>query len=560
MSTTISNRYIVDLPEWRALSSPILNTSTTPFSTSGAVMAPDMRGRDYANPNVVFNWSGIASTYNFKLDSWNYVISLAMGGTLGAGSTAVFCPKLSPSGSIAAGATYRSFTIAAGTPLPSTGVATNWMAQRGDGLGHIVRIIDNGPGGTGRTEERRVISNTSGNTPIVYLDKDLSFVPVTGSTFEFLSGSVLFLNTGGGSTANIFRRYDLLTNTITSLSTTTGTFIGTIPATYNQLVATDEQYVPYNRNPGEGFIVGTSTYDTSGDFSKNCLLSTATAATSITGQASGGDAGVLADQFRNYQIRIVEDSGQPAAVGQRRRITTHTAGVSPVYTVAAWTTQPSAVCKFVIENNTDNIIGFFQGSTATYNYTISGNSWNTTTWASRPTAMSTGGITWHAFGISPIASPGNDLRPSNIISFRGGGSAVYDIFDISGAATGSWPGSTTGYGITFNGNSGSGSLIQNNDPNYFAYNPHTQEGKYMYFALGSNTNYGIQRGYARFDSASGIVSWVAGPKIQQGTAALATSACYAHCCVFQDGNTKVAFYNTPRFMSSQDYMQLMLTF
>lgn len=558
MSTTISNRYIVDLPEWRALSNSFLNTNSSPFTVAGAVMAPDMRGRNYANPNVVFNWSGVASCYNFKLDSWNYVISLGMGGTTGQGATAVFCPKFSPSGLIAAGATDRSFTIDAATPLLSTGVAINWMAQRGDGLGHIVRIIDNGVGGTGKTEERRVISNTSGTTPIVYLDKAMSFVPVTGSTFEFLSGSVLFLNTGIGSTANIFRRYDLLTNTITSLNTT-GTFIATIPNTYNQLVATDEQYVPYDRNPGEGYIVGTSTYDTSGDFSKNCLLATAVpAANQLTGQATDGDAAVLADQFRNYQIRIVEDLTNPTAVGQRRRITTHTAGPSPVYTLASnWTVNPSATCKFVIENNTNNIIGFFQGATLTYNYSISGNTWDTTTWASRAVALSTGGITWHAFGVSPTTSSSNDLRSSNIISFRGG-TAFYDVLDISGAATGTW---TSGLGITFNGNSASGALVANNDSNYFAYNPHTQEGKYMYFALGSSSNYGaVQRMYARFDSASGIVSWIAGPKVAQGSNSLATSSCWAHCCVFQDGNTKVAFYNTPRFMSPSEYMQLMLTF
>ena len=99
------------------------------------------------------------------------------------------------------------------------------------------------------------------------------------------------------------------------------------------------------------------------------MLATGSAANTITGQASNGDASVVINKFRNYQIRIVEDTAIPTAVGQRRRISSHTAGPSAVYTVATnWTVTPSATCKFVIENDTDRIIGFFGGSTAIYNY------------------------------------------------------------------------------------------------------------------------------------------------------------------------------------------------
>ena len=112
----------------------------------------------------------------------------------------------------------------------------------------------------------------------------------------------------------------------------------------------DEQYVPSDRNVGEGYVVGAATYDTAGDWVKKCLTATATSATSITGQTSGGDVLVKNNYFRNFQIRIVEDTAIPTAVGQRRLITANTGNV---YTVATWTVTPSATCKFVIENCTD---------------------------------------------------------------------------------------------------------------------------------------------------------------------------------------------------------------
>ena len=62
------------------------------------------------------------------------------------------------------------------------------------------------------------------------------------------------------------------------------------------------------------------------------------------------------NEYRNFQIRIVEDTVNPTAVGQRRNITSHTAGASPVYTVPAWTVTPSANANFVIENNGDRIL------------------------------------------------------------------------------------------------------------------------------------------------------------------------------------------------------------
>lgn len=566
MATTVSNRYIIDLPEWRVLNNPITGTTSNAIGAAGVCIAEDMRCRDYASPHQFFIQSNaVVSSYNFKLDGWNYIGASGLGGTVGQGSMAVFCPTFGPMGTVAAGATVNKVTLT--TALPGS-VGTNQLVNRGDGLGYIVRIIGNAAGSSGKIEERRIIANTSGTTPTIYFDKPLSFTPATGDRYEFLSGSIIFLNTGTSATAAIFRRWDILTGTWTSLSTTN--LIATIPTTHNQLIVLDEQYVPCDRNPGEGFLVGASTYDTSGDFTKKCLLATGSAAGTLTGQAAAGDAGVVINQFRNYQIRIVEDTAIPTAVGQRRRITSHTAGTSPVYTLASnWTVTPSTTCKFVIENDTDRMIGFFGGTTATYNYFISNlgntaataNTWDTTSWAARSVAMGAGGLTWYAFGISPTvnANTENIVKSSNIISFRGSaGTNLYDVLDISAAATGTW---TNGLNISYNGNGFPDTWAGANDYYFFAYNPHTQGGAYIYGAQGGNqavTN--GQRQYYRFNSINGIVEKIVGPRIANGsTNGYAAKA--SACCVFQDGDTKIAFYNTTRLLGNgSDYYQLMLTF
>lgn len=566
MATTINNKYIVDLPEWRALSYPYAGNNAALLQTSGICMAPDMRARDYATPHVYFQNANILYNYHVKFDAFHVVTSLALGGTFAQGASAVFCPTFSPMGTIAAGATTNKFTLS--TALPNS-VSVNQLSNRGDGLGFIVRLIGNSAGGSGKIEERRVIANTSGTTPTIYVDKPFSFTPASGDRYEFLSGSVLFLNVGTNATASIFRRYNLLTNAVSDLSATGGSgAIANIPSSHNQLVALDEQYVPHDRNPGEGFLVGAATYDTTGDFVKNCLTATASAAATITGQATSGDASVVANQFRNYQIRIVEDTATPTAVGQRRRISGHTAGPSAVYTLANnWTVTPSATCKFVIENDTDRIIGFFGGNTTTWNYYLSNltntgatpNTWDTTSWGARASAFTNGGMTFYAFGVSPTQhiNTDNTVKCSNIISFRGGSNS-YDILDIAGGANGLW---TNGNSVLNSGNTSNDAFVGANDYYYFAYNPFTQNGEYMYTALGGNTAItNQQRAYVRFNCINGMLEKVAGPKLAQGTTNGHASS-VSFCSVFQDGSTKIAFYNTARILSGgTDYYQLMLTF
>jgi len=566
MSTTVDYKYLIDLPEWRALSQPLAASSGGVIGTSGTSMAIDMRCRDYAHPMVYFMGSGaIMYNYHIKNDGWHIIASTGITGTAGQGATSVFCPTLGQRGTIGTAAGGNTTTRFALTTALTANVIANQLSNRGDGLGFIVRVIGNAAGSSGKIEERRVAANTAGSSITVWLDKPLSFVPAAGDTYEFLSGSVLFLQTGS-FVAGQLRRYDILTNSFSN-PITTG-ILGTIPTTHNQMVALDEQYVPYDRNPGEGQIVGAATYDTIGDFTKGCLTATGSAAGTLTGQSTGGDATVVANQYRNYQIRIVEDLTTPAAVGQRRRISSHTGpGASPVYSLANnWTVTPSATCRFVIENDSDRVLCFFGGQTTIYNFFISANTnpgatlgFDTTSWVgatTRTTAPVAGGLTWHAFGIKSEAE--NNIKSSNIISWRGGTSFVYDVFDISASATGSW---TNNLSMLQTGNSTGDNFAGAAEYIYFAYNPHTQGGAYMYTALGGTTSVSnAQRTYIRFNSKNGVMEKVAGMKVASGNNSAAGFNC-SFCTVFQDGNTKIAFYNTTRLLSAgTDFYQLMLTF
>lgn len=500
MVTTLNFKDIVDLPKWRPLSPNTIATSNNFGLTS------DLRNNEDRHPFIYFNnTTATFQAYNVKSDEWILLASPALATNFTDG---VFMPAQGPRGTIAAGATTTSIPLT--TALPTT-VGVNQLANRGDGRGFKVRIIGNAAGSSGKTEERLVIANTGQTTtPTLLLDSALSFIPAAGDAYEFLSGKVYLL--GNTNAAGSFKFYDVLTNSFSGNLATAN-----LPASWtdSNLIGLDELYVPYDRNPGEGFF--------------NILTATASAAASLTGQAAGGDAGVVANQYRNFQIRIIQDTAIPTAVGQRRNITSHTGpGASPVYTVPAWAVIPSATAIYVIENNGDRIIGTFQGTVNINTYTISTNAWDVagTIFSNRPVAPAAGLASQQSFGIEPdTASPPN-ARQSFIFSFRGGISSTLDLFDIAGAATGLWTGAIT-YGnsnttITIGGN------IQD---------PATMQGRYMYILPSVAT---APQRVVRFDMKNRVLEPYTTLKVPNNVTPAIAPKMLAYT-VFIDGNTKLAF-------------------
>lgn len=402
----------LDLPSWQPTNLIYSQAGAIQPGAAGSTLADDKRASQYKRNNIYFlNSSSTFFKYNTIQNGWLPLASPALVGTFGIGAISVFMPSAGPRGAIASGATTTTLTLS--TALPATVGANQLVGQR-------IRVIGNTAGGSGKIEIKVITANTAGTTPLITLDSALTFTPALNATYEILAGRV-FLMSASTVAAGIWKSFDESTTSYSGNLATTN-----LPATVgtgSAIVGMDELYTP---------ITGPSGVAINGEEGGyyGLLTATASAAGTLTGHATGGDSGVVINQWRNFQIRIIEDTTTPTAVGQRRKITSHTAGASPVYTLASsWTVTPSANAKYYIENNND--ILFWTGTnTATYSYDWVGNTWSNTAYAAQPAANAAGTIAFQAFG--------STRAPGVIYKFRGGATSTLDIFDITAAATGTW--------------------------------------------------------------------------------------------------------------------------
>jgi hypothetical protein len=488
----------------------------------GNSICSDLRSNISRNPFVYQLVSAtVLNRYNIVTKSWNFVGSPALGGTFGAGSTLTFAPSRGLIGTIAAG----SSTTVINTSTTITAVGVNMLANRGGSgeYGFKIRIIGLA---SGKTEERFIVANTSGTTPTIVLDNPLTFTPATGDLYEILAGRVFMLN-AGTIAATSFRSLEITTN----LFANGGTAGLPTPSTDSTMIALDEQYTPFDCEPGEGFIKGTFLYDTN-VVQRYALSATAAAAGTITGQVSGGDATVLANEYRNFQIRIVQDTVNPTAVGQRRLIASHTAGASPVYTLGSnWTVTPSSSAKFVIEYPNLLILRTAANTvTYTYNYnnttitngttSITADTWSTTFFGAAPANSGAGSLLMPSYGIRPETQKYS--RHSFIYFTRGSGSSVIDLLDIAGGTTGLWTSS-----IVYDG------AVTLTTGSCGSYAPYKNGGRFFYI---NSYVTGVVNQIFRFDVQNRVLSpYTPTDWIQSGTAAVGNRfATY----VAIDGNDK----------------------
>lgn len=405
----------LDVPSWQS-TQVIYNGALAAVSAgAGSTFAYDKRASQFNRPNIYFLSSNTQfMKYNTQTGGWLQLISPALGGTFGAGAASVFMPSAGPRGTIAAGATTTTFTLS--TALPAT-VGVNQL------VGQRIRIIGNTAGGSGLTQVRTISANTAGTTPQITVNSAFTFTPGTGAAYEILTGRAFLLG-AGTVVAGSWKFFDESTTSYSGNLSTTN--LPTSVGTTTPIIGLDELYTPITGPTGVAINGEEGGY-------YGLLTATAATATTITGQAASGDAGVLANQWRNFQIRIIEDTVTPTAVGQRRRITSHTGGPSPVYTVPTWTVTPSASARYHIENNND-IVLWTATNTATYRYDWVANTWDTTTYAALPAANAAGSVAFQAFG--------SQVRPGVIYKFRGGVTTTLDTLDITAATTGTWTAAT----------------------------------------------------------------------------------------------------------------------
>jgi hypothetical protein len=512
-------KYEIDTPGWRQMS-PVETAHA-----AGSLLCCDKRNDQQCDHGL---WNIASAT---TLHKWNarYNGNILVGSpalaAFAAGGEAVFVPSMGVSGTIGVGSTTTKIITATATVLGSAiaAVGLNQFVTTDTDYGYHIRIINKV---TGKTEERFIRGNTASATPTIYLDGPLLNAPNNGDLFEIQAGGV-FMIAATTTAVGQSRHYSLATNAFANAGA-----IGVTTATAASMVALDELYVPYNRKTGEGFLIGASTYDSSYtsaingeviDESKGCLLATAAAATSITGQATAGDAAVLANEYRNFQIRIVEDTTNVTAVGQRRIIQSHTAGASAVYTVATWTVTPSASAKFVIENpNLILLQSAAQAGMLTYNYntytvtnatptTITAFTWSSTYFnATHTAAVAAGTMAFPCYGHQPqTQTDGSRLSRHSYVWFFRGGATTLDRFDMAGAANGLWSDNVTYSGTTTTFTAGTCG----------DYDPVTFLGEYAYINL-NGTNLMLQFNV----SAASLVPWVKAP-LQSGTAAVGRRIC-----------------------------------
>lgn len=500
MATTVDFKDVLDIPFWR------LESPTIGASAAGVSMCNDLRNNEDRIPYLfLLRGNTTLEAFDPTTSDWMPLVSPALAGTFGAGAVTVFHPSQGPRGTIAAGATTTSVTLT--TALPAA-VGVNRLANCGAGKGFKIRIIDNGAGGSGKIEERYISANTSGTTPVLTLDSALSFTPVTGSNYEILSGRIFCL---GAATlaAGIWKYVDFACNVASSNLATTN-----LPATIgtdSEAIAMSELHVPYSRKPGEGFVPGSSTYN--GGL-LNCVLATGTP-TSTTLQGTSTNS-LRTNEYANFQIRVVEDTTNTTAVGQRRRIASHTSGLTPNFTVSsAWTVTPSVDAKFVIENDDDRILVRSSATTASYIYNIAANTWDSTTVPASGGAVGAGLILGQSFSID-WDTTGN-ARHSFIYSFRGGATATLDVLDWS---TMTWTNAAP-YG---------NSAQTFTTGTCATHGTATKQGRFLHI----NINGGQRT--ARFDMEHRILDPGTYLKLVQGTAVVGRKMATA---LFVDGSTKL---------------------
>ena len=505
---------VIDTLVWRQVP-PMPNAHA-----AAVAVCSDLRNDISRNPFVYQLVSNaILNRYNIITKGSAFAVNPGLGGTFGAGSASAFIPSFGLVGTIAAGATTTSVTLT--TALP-TAVGVNMLANRGGSgeYGYKLRIIDNGAGGSGKTVERYITGNTASTTPVITVLSAFGFTPVSGSRYEIVAGRVAMLS-AGTLAATSWRSFEVATNTLASM---TQTNLPATIATDSSLMVLDEQYVPFNNSPGDGMVKGAYNYDT-GVVSRYALTATATGASSLTGQATLGDAVVLANEYRNFQIRIVEDTTNVTAMGQRRIIASHTAGPSAVYTLGtAWTVTPSATAKFVIE--LPNLCLLRSSATTTvytYHYTdatsnngtnsIVANAWSTTYFGVAPAANAAGGMWAPSFGIEPDQ---NRYGRQSFCYFFRGGAATLDVLDIAGGTTGAWTGA-----IVYDGSPGALPATGSGG----CYSPFDNEGRMFYMNLYVASQ--ISQMY-RFDVENRVLSvFTPTDYLQSGGAALGNRvACY----------------------------------
>jgi hypothetical protein len=379
MATTNGNRKILDLKRWEFC-------TPAPFATAAGYLV--VSSRHYRQQQLLLAGSGNAFLYHPSEDGWTTLPSPTLGGAFGAGTcgTAV---SVGPAGTATGGST--------------TTINTNLSLAR-DLRGYSIHIT----GGPNAGAVLPIVSNTVGTNAIITVAVQASAFTVA-STYRLMTPRFYVLNavaSAGTTTANLFKFYDLATNTWVAAET--GATDGIAPAAVisvdGRLIATpswlDDGFTPF-------------------------ATGTATSATGTT--LTNSPKAWTVNQWANSQVRITAGTG----AGQVRSITSNT---STTLTVPTWTTTPDATSVYAIEGNDDYIYYMGSSALALYRYSISAGTWTTLSPGVARAAAPATGLSGHWVWGATAADWNNENDIKNgryIYSFRGGATQFLDRYDIA---------------------------------------------------------------------------------------------------------------------------------
>lgn len=377
MSVANFNRKILDQKRWTMMTSP------APAATVAGAFVISSRLSQQRQMYVVSNVLQYLY-YPFE-DGYIQIPSAALAGTFGAGACGT-STAIGPTGTATGGSTMA--------------VNTNLTLARSL-AGYQIEIT----GGPGAGDVRTIAFNTVGPNGVVTPTVPFTAAITAASTYRLITPRYYVLG-AGALAAGSFKVYDFATNAWTTL-TVTG-----LPGTWGT----------------DGRMVATPSYADNG-VDLNFASGTATGGTSTT-LANAAKAWAT-NQWANAQVKIVAGTG----LGQIRTIASNTGTALTVS--AAWTTTPDATSQYHIEGNDDFLYLMGNNAVTLYRYSISANTWTTLSptaaRAAAPGVAASGSWVYNV----PSARDSRWTDESNIIngrriySFRAGGGAVLDYYDIA---------------------------------------------------------------------------------------------------------------------------------
>lgn len=440
-----NNKQVLHRKEWQMM------TPAPTASVAGAFIVKDPLG--IKRTSLYVTSATAHYLYAVNEDAWMQVPSMTLAGTFGAGACGCW------------GVWSNTLTATTGT----TSSLTISTAIDDACVGETIRFLS----GTNLGQEVTITSarvNPSDSTSVINFSPALANA-VTTETFAVSTGRYYILNAGTNANG-IFKSYDPLTATITSLGysglpnmgtdgkmTTTSSYInnaynlsGTATSATSTTLTDTTKSVKVNSY--KNFWIITTGGTGSGQVRKilsNTANTVTVAAWSVTpdatttykvmgsysaGVATAGGATTLTDSTKswtgssliNYQVRIIAGTG----IGQVRTITANT---GTALTVATWTVNPDTTSIYVIEANDDFLYLAGNGAVTLYRYSISAGTWSTLSpIAARSGAPSTGmSFNWIGIGdMDTWADESNLLNGRYIYSFRGGATSTLDRYDIAG--------------------------------------------------------------------------------------------------------------------------------